>query len=138
MTESAQCASEIRKELKTLFPGVAFTVRSSNFSMGDSVDVGWVDGPTDTEVGKVIKKYQYGSFDGMIDLYEYTNTRDDIPQAKYVQSNRNISKEAYFVIRRDLAKRFGIKNPESDTEWYDTFQSWASQVVYRESLTITL
>ena len=29
-------------------------------------------------------KYEYGRFDGMQDLYEYTNVRDDIPQTKYL------------------------------------------------------
>jgi hypothetical protein len=30
-------------------------------------------------------------FDGMIDLYEYSNTRDDIPQVKFVFVNNYIS-----------------------------------------------
>ena len=36
---------------------------------------------------KIVSKYQYGHFDGMNDIYEYSNSREDIPQAKYIHVN---------------------------------------------------
>lgn len=89
----AQAASMIRGELKALFPKTKFRIRSSSFSMGDSVDVDWIDGPTTKQVDNVIGKYQYGHFNGMEDIYEYSNSRNDIPQSKYVMSQRQISPE---------------------------------------------
>lgn len=105
LSTHAACAKAIRAELKATFPGVNFRVRSRSFTGGDAVDIGWVDGPTSAMVEAVSGKYQYGQFDGMIDLYENTNMRDDLPQAKYVHPQRELSDEALqagleFVNRR--------------------------------------
>lgn len=94
LSEHANCAKQIRKELKQNFPTTKFSVTSQSYSMGDNVRVEWTDGPTETEVEFLIKKYQYGHFDGMQDLYEYTNSRDDIPQVKFVMTERDYSEEA--------------------------------------------
>lgn len=89
----AAAASAIKAELKTLFPNIKFNVRSESFSMGNSVHVSFIDGPTTSEVNDVIKKYQYGHFNGMDETYDYSNSRDDIPQAKYVSAQREMSAE---------------------------------------------
>lgn len=64
----AETAKLVRKALKDAFPGVKFSVRSSVYSGGASIDVGWTDGPTSKEVEAVAKQYQGGDFDGMIDM----------------------------------------------------------------------
>ena len=112
LTEAAQVAKLIRQDLKKTFPGTKFRVKSSNFSMGDSVDVYWEDGVPDELVKKRIKKYQYGHFDGMQDLYEYSNTRDDIPQAKYVHTQRTMSEGArkYLVNKYNKNWQYPIKD----------------------------
>ncbi len=88
LTQAALTAKAIKKELKKAFPTIKFSVKSSNFSMGDSVDISWNLGPHTDQVDKIVNKYQYGHFDGMTDYYEYSNKRDDIPQAKYVSTQR--------------------------------------------------
>jgi hypothetical protein len=88
----------IKQELKKVFPETKFSVRYESFSGGDSVDVDWNFGPTDEEVTKIISKYQMGHFNGMIDLYEYTNDRNDIPQAKYVMAQRSYDLNDYLAI----------------------------------------
>lgn len=65
--DCAELAQIVRADLKTAFPGVAFRVRSSRFSMGSSVDVSWTDGPTDAQVNTVIGRYKAQGFDGMTD-----------------------------------------------------------------------
>lgn len=92
-TGAAACANAIKGELKNAFPYIKFSVTSETYSMGDSVSIHWNDGPTTSEVEKVTGKYQQGHFDGMIDMYENSNSRDDLPQAKYVKENRNQSEE---------------------------------------------
>lgn len=92
-SSQAQAASAIRKELKANFPGTKFSVTSESFSMGDAVRISWIDGQTTDMVDSIVKKYQYGSFNGMEDMYENTNNRDDIPQSKYVQTGRRMSAE---------------------------------------------
>lgn len=92
-TTAAKCAAAIREELKKNFPGVKFSVKSDNFSMGDSVDISWQDGPTEDMVTDFTAKYQYGHFDGMQDMYIDSNSREDIPQSKFVHTHRAQSEE---------------------------------------------
>jgi len=92
-SNQAQAAAAIREELKAKFPGVKFSVTSEGFSMGDAVRVNWTDGPTDDEVTNITAKYEYGHFNGMEDIYEYSNRRDDIPQTKYLTTSRKKSEE---------------------------------------------
>jgi hypothetical protein len=89
MTQAAQAAKLIRSELKREFPAVKFKVQSDTFSMGDSVDVYYdqmLDENARKHLDEVISKYQYGSFNGMEDIYEYDN-RHDFAQSKYVSAN---------------------------------------------------
>lgn len=92
-TTHAAAAKAIRQDLKKAFPSVTFKVTGKAFSMGDAVDVRWVDGPTSDDVNALIRKYRYGHFDGSIDCYEMSNKRRDIPQVKYVQTDRLTSEE---------------------------------------------
>jgi hypothetical protein len=66
-------AKGIRVELKQAFPGIKFSVRTSYYSMGDSIHIAWDFGPKTDEVKHIVNKYQEGSFDGMTDSY----THDD-------------------------------------------------------------
>lgn len=98
LSTHAATAQAIRTTLKQAWPRVTFRVRSKSFSNGDSVHVDWTDGPTSEAVNALIRQYQEGHFDGMIDLYEYSNRRDDIPQTKFVQAQRDMSAEAQRAI----------------------------------------
>ena len=91
LSPQAAAAVAIRAELKAAFPGVKFQVRSSSFSMGEDVRVSWLDGPRLSEVNAIIGRYQYGHVDCMQDLYEDDNVQSDIPQAKYVSAQRELS-----------------------------------------------
>ena len=64
----AETAKLIRAALKKAFPGVKFSVRSSVYSGGASIRVGWVDGPSTKAVEAVTGAYAGGGFDGMIDM----------------------------------------------------------------------
>jgi hypothetical protein len=96
-TQVAQASQQIKKILKKEFPKTKFSVKSSNYSMGDSINISWIDGVAERKVEKLICRYQYGNFNGMEDIYEYTNRREDIPQTKYLFCNRKISDEFYFL-----------------------------------------
>jgi hypothetical protein len=87
-TEAARCAAEIRKILKG--KNIKASVTSEVFSMGDSVDVEIkeiIDPQVFKALQKELAKYQYGYFNGMEDIYENTNMRDDIPQTKFLSIN---------------------------------------------------
>jgi len=138
MTKSAETAKAIKKELKAKFPEIKFSIRSNNFANGNSVDISYQNGVPQDEVEKIVRKYQYGHFDGMIDLYEMSNSREDIPQAKYVQVSRTISEDIKEAKKQEIAKKFGIKEPENDSEWMKVFNEWPQQVVWKELADKTL
>lgn len=118
LTTAAQAAKMIRQELKKAFPSIKFRVTSENYSMGDSVNIHWNDGATTEQVEAITAKYQYGSFDGMTDSYDYTNKRADIPQAKYVMEHRHISDEMHKRVEEYLTKTFNsISEPVDRMVW---------------------
>jgi hypothetical protein len=85
---TAQTSKAIKTELKKVFPKVKFSVKTPHYGR---VDVRWIDGPMRKEVQNIVGKYEMGYFDGMNDIYEYNNHRDDIPQCKYVFTTRDYS-----------------------------------------------
>lgn len=62
-------AALLRKELRTTFPGVKFSVRCSTGTAAAWINVHHEDGPTSAQVDEVCGKYEGRSFDGMTDTY---------------------------------------------------------------------
>lgn len=133
----AECAKLIRKELKEAFPKTRFSVRSTSASMMTAVDIDWHDGPTSAEVNKIVGKYEYGSFNPMEDMYEMTNTRDDIPQVKFVQVHRKMTDAMYNQIAESIEKEFNIdRNDEAQCD--ALFLFGFEDQVYREFREVSL
>ena len=97
LSQYALGAKNIKTELARAFPGIKFSVTSESYSMGCSIDVRWTDGPTEEKVRKITSKYQYGHFDGMDDLYNYSDEvfTDVFGGAKYVSEQRQRTEEAH-------------------------------------------
>jgi hypothetical protein len=64
----AETAKLVKTALKKNFPGMKFSVRSSVYSGGASIDVSWVLGPTTKEVDEIAGQYESADFDGSIDM----------------------------------------------------------------------
>lgn len=64
----AETAKLIRQALKAKFPGQKFSVRSSVYSGGASIDIAYTGGPTSEAVEAVTDAFAGGGFDGMIDM----------------------------------------------------------------------
>lgn len=64
----AETAKLVRTALKKAFPTIKFSVRSSVYAGGASIDVDWTDGPCTKAVEQVASVYAGGEFDGMIDM----------------------------------------------------------------------
>lgn len=81
-------AKNIRKELKAAFPGIKFSVRSD----ASAVEISWINGPIMPNVEEIVKKYQYGYYNGMEDLYEYHRTawHDAFGGVKFVCCSRAV------------------------------------------------
>ena len=94
MSENARAAKMVRQELKAR--GIKGRVTSRQYSMGSSMDVVILE-DVNPEIYESVKEYarqfQFGHFDGMQDLYEYSNSRDDIPQVKHVFTRIEYSDE---------------------------------------------
>jgi len=91
----ALAAANIRRELRHRWPDAKFRVRSDSYAGGCSVHVEWTDGPPSREVAAIARRYQYGEFDAMTDMYEHNRNFDDrYGSAKYVLVSRNYSPEA--------------------------------------------
>lgn len=102
-------AKNIRIELKRAFPGIKFSVKSSSYWMGNSIDVAWTDGPTTKQVDAIIHKYSSGSFDGMTDCYNYESSvwTDAFGSSKYVHSNRHYSDALIVSVLASLEQKYG-------------------------------
>lgn len=68
---TAETAALVRAALKEKFAGVKFSITSSVYSGGSSIRVRWTGGPSEQEVREVTWGFTAGTFNGMIDLYEY-------------------------------------------------------------------
>lgn len=113
LSEPARAAKNIRTELSKAFHGVKFSVTSDRYSMGNSVDVRWTDGPTPKQVREITGKYQGGYFNGMEDIYEYDRSAygaavsDVLGQAKYVSEQRNYTDGLREQVERWLCEKYG-------------------------------
>lgn len=84
LSTHAAAAKRIRVEMKK--HGISGSVRSSTYAGGDSVRVRVNNQPpwVVDAISKFANEHQYGHFNGMEDIYEYSSCRDDIPQVKFV------------------------------------------------------
>lgn len=106
-------AENIRRELKRAFPGIKFSVRSSVYSGGDSIRIGWTDGPTQAAVETIADKYEAGRFDGMDDSYTYRRGLDAIwgeifGDAQYVFADRSFSDKAIAWALDHIVQSWGL------------------------------
>ena len=133
----------IKIELQRAYPGIKWSVRSESYSMGCSIDVRWTDGPTPNQVEEISGKYQQGRFNGMEDIYEYSRNIwvDVFGGAKYVQTQREYSKEAYLWAVKEVERTWGVKVKVTESSYGSIYiareddikiqnsNRWASQEV---------
>lgn len=124
LSDQARAAANIKEELSRKFPGVSFSVRSDSFAGGDSVDVRWENGPTSKEVDQILAKYTEGSFDGMVDLYEYDSSSygkavdEVLGRSKYVHSHREIDSHGFETVCRALCAEYHVQCPDDSSRMY--------------------
>lgn len=112
-------AKNIRTELKRAFPGHKFSVRSSTYTGGDSVDIHWDLGPTEKEVEAITGKYQEGSFNGMEDIYETDHEKvwpDVFGGAKYVHESRS-ENPGHATVAAALCAHYQLPVPADGAYW---------------------
>jgi len=77
--------------------------------MGDAIRIHWTDGPTTRQVDAIANKYKAGSFDGMEDIYNYTDSGFNalFGDAKYISTSRQNSDAAIVAALDQVARKFG-------------------------------
>lgn len=114
--DCCEVAKIVRKELKKAFPKQKFSVRSSKYSGGSSIDVGWLDDPSEKEVNGVIGHYHGATFDGSIDLKSY---HDSTHEGESVHFGND-----YIFTKRSFSTEFmQEKHLQYAKEWPDSARS---------------
>ncbi len=119
----AAAAKQIRIELKAAFPGIKFSVRTETYSMGNSINISWTNGPTQKAVNLIVKKYEYGRFDGMTDSSSVEDTLMSMPDgtvarlggAKHVFTRREISDDIKARAERDVCSLNSVEYKGANT-----------------------
>ena len=120
LSSQARAAANLKEQLRRTFPGIQFSVKSESFSMGDSVSCRWSMGPRDKEVNAIAKQFQYGSFDGMQDMYVSDSSVERkahaivLGESKYVNTDREIPLKWYNVVRDSIMAENNLPPAEGD------------------------
>jgi len=119
--------------------GIVGSVRGQSYAGGSSINIHVEDmQPAALQaLERFARQFEYGSFNGMEDIYEYNNVNDDLPQVSYVFVNNNISnglRQAIWDFARGYYK--GLENAPADAieagNYYcPNFDRYGQQVVYR-------
>lgn len=108
----ADTAKLIRVALRKEFPTVKFSVRTSTYSGGASIDVKWENGPTSKMVERVTGKFSGASFDGMVDLKSYRDSELGGERvhfgADYVFTSRSLTREVLEQVIIAAQRKYGI------------------------------
>jgi len=121
--DATEVAKVARKRLKAAFPQVAFSVRTSKYSMGSSLRVNWTDGPTVKMVDAIVGDLDGSTFDGMVDM-KSSKGDQRLPEFDepvrlgndYIFTNRTISPALDALVRRHLATRWTGLTPGYETD----------------------
>jgi hypothetical protein len=128
LSDHAAVAKLIRAFLKS--NNINGKVKSRCFSGGNAVDVEVTDLKPEQMaiVEKELAKYEEGHFDSMNDIYEYSNSRSDIPQVKYAHVRNDMSNEMTEKVKTWLSKQWDIVDDNSaKAKW----NCWMDQAIWR-------
>lgn len=119
-----ETGTEIRRALRTAFPGVKFSLRGSRGTGYGWFSLSWVDGPTESQAGDVANSFRDSYFDGMADSTHaipatmYADEDGVIREHRYscsgVNTSRSYSPEAEAWARSYIDAHGG---PETFTDW---------------------
>lgn len=116
-----ETATEIRKALRALFPGVRFSVRSRTYSGGARVDVCWTDGPSQASVESVTAPFAAATLVGYPDnvarhtsIYHGRRVRWG---ADFVECHRAYSRPLVDRAVAVVRERYNLPEPAMRDDW---------------------
>ncbi len=104
-------AKNIRKDLKKAFPGANFSVRSSRYSMGSSIHVRWVDGPSTNDVEEILHRYERIDRDAGGNILKGGN--------RFIFAERSYSPEAKKKVEDAVRKKFAKPRDFQGERWLE-------------------
>ena len=127
----AETAKLVRSALKESFPGVKFSVKSSVYSGGASINVSYVDGPSAAQVKKIVGMFEGSYFDGMTDYkgnkYSSLDGQEVTFGANFIFVNRKLTTAYLEVFVMIAAAKYGYPK----FEVYDNgFGAWLNGTNY--------
>ena len=106
----AETAKLVRAALKESFPGVKFSVKSSVYSGGASINIRYENGPTYKQVKEVASMFEGAYFDGMTD-YKGSNYGS-------LDGNEVRFGADFIFVNRDFSLGFLESNVKAACEYY--------------------
>lgn len=110
----AETAKLVRTALKEAFPGVKFSVKSSTYAGGASINVAYTDGPSASQVEGITGAFQGSYFDGMTDYKGSNyNSLDGQPVrfgADFIFVNRKFTAPLLTGVVVDVCNKYGFDN----------------------------
>lgn len=117
-----ETAKMVRAALRESFPGVKFSVKSRSYSMGASININYVDGPTNAQVKAVIGVFEGSYFDGMTDYkgsnYSSLDGEEVRFGADFIFVNRKFSFGLFTELVARACKYYGYAMPEINDNVY--------------------
>jgi len=111
-----ETARMIRTALREAFPGVRFSVRSSSYSGGASININYTDGPTNAQVRAITGNFEGSYFDGMTDYkgfnYSSVNGEEVRFGADFIFVNRDYSETFLTTNLQAACAYYGYEVPE--------------------------
>ena len=136
-SEHAQAAAILRAELKKTYPRIKFKVTSQSYTGGNSLDVSWINGPTDDAVQSIADKYQYGKFDSMTDCYNYNSEFSGVG-VKYVFAQRTVTDDIKNQIENTILENYGIDKCFVGSDFINGIPERMSVMIHRFSIKLDL
>jgi hypothetical protein len=118
----AETAKLVRAALKESFPGIKFSVKSSVYSGGASINIRYENGPTYDQVKAVVGMFEGAYFDGMTDYkgsnYGSLDGEECRFGADYIFVNRKFTRAFLEDAVESVCKYYGFPVP-AITDGYD-------------------
>ena len=109
-----ETARMLRAALKEAFPGVKFSVRSSSYSMGASINISYTDGPSAEQVKAITGNFEGSYFDGMTDYkglnYSSINGEEVRFGADFIFVNRIFTAPVLTSVVVEVCNLYGFDN----------------------------
>ena len=112
-SNTAKSTALLKQYLKDKY-NIKAKVKSDSYSGGSSLRVSYIGGPDDKIVKKDLSRLQYGSFDGMEDIYNYKNDAEtgirlndtDLETYKFVFVEQELTDDIYFRMAKLFSEKY--------------------------------